>query len=75
MKKFYEAPALFVDEYVADTMIASSGYGDYNSKNGNPNNQNCYGCDTEFGKPNTWNGDICQISPSNGQDFYNGACS
>lgn len=40
MKK-YEAPRLLVDEYVADTMIASS------PKNGNAdNNQNCAGCNT-----------------------------
>lgn len=40
MKKVYEAPELFVDEYVADTMIASAA-----TKNYNPdNNQNCWGC-------------------------------
>ena len=44
MKK-YEAPALFVDVYAADTMIASSG-----TKNGNPdNNQNCWACNSTFG--------------------------
>lgn len=42
MKKIYEAPELFVDEYVADTMIASSGE---EPKNENAdNNQNCWGC-------------------------------
>jgi len=46
--KAYEAPELFVDEYVADTMIASSGGG--NPKNGNPKNQNCYGCDAYLGQ-------------------------
>lgn len=44
MKK-YQAPELFVDEYAADTMIASSNY-----KNGNPdNNQNCAGCRYSYG--------------------------
>ena len=33
MKKVYEAPMLFVDEYVVDTMIASSA-----TKNSNPDN-------------------------------------
>lgn len=47
MKKFYEAPELFVDEYVADTMIASSGtFVQISPKNGRAgNNQNCWGCD------------------------------
>lgn len=44
MKK-YEAPELFVDTFVADTMIASS-----NTKNGRPeNNQNCWGCNQRAG--------------------------
>ena len=44
MKK-YEAPKLFVDRFVPDTMIASSG-----TKNGNPdNNQNCWGCNASAG--------------------------
>ena len=38
--KNYEAPELFVDEYVADTMIASGG-GPKNDNAGN--NQNCWG--------------------------------
>ena len=38
MKK-YEAPRLFVDEYAADTMIASSATG---IRNGNAGNQTCY---------------------------------
>lgn len=51
MKKIYEAPELFVDEYVADTMIASTaswqanggiGVGPKNDNAGN--NQNCWGC-------------------------------
>lgn len=46
--KNYEAPELFVDEYVADTMIASGGFV-LNAPNGGPknghggNNQNCWG--------------------------------
>ena len=46
--KIYEAPELFVDEYVADTMIASSG-GGWGLPGGGPkndnagNNQNCWG--------------------------------
>lgn len=55
MKKIYEAPELFVDEYVADTMIASSGSDNFiysdpegedggGPKNNNAgNNQNCWG--------------------------------
>ena len=55
MKKIYEAPELFVDEYAADTMIASSDDWDmpslgWNTKSGNPdNNQNCWGCRYSFG--------------------------
>ena len=41
MKK-YEAPKLFIDEFVADTMIASGGGGPKNDNAGN--NQNCWGC-------------------------------
>ncbi len=38
--KAYVKPELLVDNYAADTMIASS-----STKNGNPdNNQNCWGC-------------------------------
>ena len=39
MKKKYEAPELYVDEYVQDTMIASRTVG---IRNGNPSNQTCY---------------------------------
>ena len=41
MKK-YEAPRLFVDEYAADTMIASGGGGGPKNDNAG-NNQNCWG--------------------------------
>lgn len=44
--KNYEAPCLFVDTFVADTMIASG-----SPKNGNAgNNQNCWGCKTTVGE-------------------------
>lgn len=58
MRKNYEAPMLFVDEYVADTMIASSEDDEmpflgWNTKNGNAgNNQNCWGCRDVPGQPN-----------------------
>ncbi|MCR4729653.1 MAG: hypothetical protein K5881_01860 [Saccharofermentans sp.] len=46
MKK-YEAPKLFVDEFVPDTMIASE-----EPKNGNAGyNQNCWGCKDIAGQP------------------------
>jgi hypothetical protein len=45
MKKKYEAPKLFIDEYVPDTMIASSG----GSKNPATDRQ-CWGCDVVPGK-------------------------
>ena len=55
MKRVYEAPGLFVDEYAADTMIASNDNTPYDwpamggigssPKNGNAdNNHNCWGC-------------------------------
>ena len=48
--KIYEAPELFVDEYVADTVIASNGGGGGGPKNDNAgNNQNCWACNTVFG--------------------------
>ena len=50
MKKTYESPKLFIDEYAADTMIASNGgLSGSSAKNGAPDfNQNCWGCDYEF---------------------------
>lgn len=52
MKKNYEAPTLFCDEFVADTMIASSG----SPKNGNAdNNQNCWGQRYVAGEPDPSN--------------------
>lgn len=48
MKK-YESPKLFVDVYVADTMIASANGS--SAKNGAPaTNQNCWGCNQVFGQ-------------------------
>ncbi len=44
MRKKYVAPKLFVDVYAADTMIASDDPTPvFEAKEGNPNNQNCYG--------------------------------
>ncbi len=58
MKK-YETPELFVDEFAADTMIAS------NPKNGNgDNNQNCWGCDQNAGDVNGEN--ACFYTPGSG---------
>lgn len=52
--KQYEAPELYVDEYVPDTMIAS-----FSPKTGNAGfNQNCWGCDAVFAQPND-QGDAC----------------
>ena len=65
MKK-YEAPKLFVDEYVADTMIASS-----DTKNGNPdNNQNCWGCNQSAGSTDPNNSqNSCFYTPDNPQIY------
>lgn len=49
MKKRYEAPRLFVDKYVADTMIASGGGGGPKNDNAG-NNQNCWGCNSTWSK-------------------------
>lgn len=69
MKK-YEAPELFVDEFVPDTMIAS------NTKNGNAdNNQNCWGCNQSAGATdpnNTQNS--CVIDPVNNPAAYGMLC-
>lgn len=63
MKKVYETPDLYVDEYAADTMIASSETGELTEwqlmggigiapKNGNAaNNHNCWGCNHVAGAP------------------------
>lgn len=59
MKKMYEAPVLFVDEYVADTMIASSGI--LSAKNGNDGNQNCYGCRSTEGE--VYEDNLCIMFP------------
>jgi len=70
MRKNYVAPTLVCDEFVQDTMIASSG-----AKNGNPdNNQNCWGCRYNPGAydPNNQQND-CVITPSNAA-AYNAFC-
>lgn len=81
MKKIYEAPKLFVDEYVADTMIASSTNGwaeagglGGSPKNGNAdNNQNCWGARCVPGAPDPNNPyNACADSPWNpavGSDY------
>lgn len=69
----YEAPELFVDEYVADTMIASSSeweaLGGIGSapKNGNAgNNQNCWSARCYPGHPDPTNREnVCTNSPLN----------
>ena len=72
MKKVYEAPMLFVDEYVVDTMIASSA-----TKNSNPdNNQNCWGCRFSFGATDPYNPEnSCIIDPTYNPESYNSYCA
>lgn len=67
MKK-YEAPKLNVDNYVADTMIASSG-----TKNSNAgNNQNCWGCNQSAGSTDPGNTEnSCFYLPSMGEIYTN----
>lgn len=62
MKK-YEAPMLFVDEFVADTMIASAG-----SKNDNAgNNPNCWGCNQKAAATDSNNSEnSCGYTPGDG---------
>lgn len=55
--KNYEAPELFVDEYVADTMIASSGGGGPKNSNAG-NNHNCWGFNCKKGEIGP-DGDAC----------------
>lgn len=63
----YKAPQLYVDEFAADTMIASSG-----TKNNNPdNNQNCWGCNQKAAATdpnNTQNS--CAYTPGDGLYEY-----
>lgn len=69
----YEAPELFVDEYVADTMIAST-IGGTDPKSGNPdNNQNCWACRYTAGAPDPYSeGNLCLYLP--GTKAYEEAC-
>ena len=61
MKK-YEAPELHIDNYAADTMIASN---ESNPKNGNAdNNQNCWSCYS--GTQHNADGDACVYWPGDG---------
>lgn len=68
MKK-YEAPELYVDNFAADTMIASS-----DPKNGNAgNNQNCWACDSA---PHVVNGqNVCVYDPTNNPAAYDYYCT
>jgi hypothetical protein len=63
--KEYVAPELFVDNYVADTMIASAG-----TKNYNPdNNQNCWGCRSTPGATDPLNTqNSCIYTPGGAND-------
>ncbi len=72
MKK-YEAPELHVDEFAADTMIASS---DENPKNGNAgNNQNCWGCNQTAGSTDPNNTEnACAIDPTTNPTAYSMFC-
>lgn len=51
----YEAPKLFVDSFVADTMIASS-----SAKNGK--GEQCYGCNQISGEFSS-TGNVCIYAP------------
>lgn len=66
--KQYEAPQLFVDEYAADTMIASADPEVLDPKNGNPgNNQNCWGCRNTAGATDPNNPtQACAYTPGDG---------
>ena len=70
--KVYEAPELFVDEYVADTMIASSGDDYSHLKNGNFHNQNCYGCRNYAG--DTYGENLCIMFPGDEETDPWGEC-
>jgi len=60
MRKHYEAPALFVDEFVADTMIASCETGDCKAVNGQ-GSAICAGCKTGGGL-SIENGYYCSVT-------------
>lgn len=66
--KQYEAPQLFVDEYAADTMIASADPAVLGPKNDNAdNNQNCWGCRNTAGATDpTDPTQACAYTPGDG---------
>ena len=67
MKK-YEAPMLFVDQFAADTMIASTTAEPKNANAGN--NQNCWGCKTVAGELDPGNPEnSCFYTPDNPQVY------
>lgn len=63
--KNYEAPKLYVDEYSADTMIASTPPAG-GPKNGT-HNQNCFGRKCPQGYYPNENGDMCNGIGDDGQ--------
>ena len=70
MKK-YVAPELYVDEFAADTMIASGGSEPKNANAGN--NQNCWGCKSEKGEVDPGNPEnMCTYLP--GTSAYSTFC-
>ena len=82
MKKVYEIPQLYVDEYAADTMIASSETGELTDwqklggigtspKNGNAdNNHNCWGCEQIPGFPDPNNPENACMGVDYGNGFF-----
>ena len=59
----YEAPKLFVEEYVPDTMIASILTTSPKDDNAG-NNQNCWGCKDEIYGVDPVSGDACCYIPN-----------
>ena len=78
MKKRYEAPELYCDEYVSDTMIASSGgyTPAITARNGSYTTPAYYECMTSTCEKNdptaAGSGDVCQIYNSN---YWNASCN
>ena len=69
--KNYESPKLYVDEYAADSMVAST-----TPKNGNPNNnQNCWGCDLTPAGSGNGGENACVYDPVNNSAAYDYYCT
>ncbi len=64
--KAYEAPKLYVDEYVADTMIASTSARDGEAAN----SEACWGCSSVLGQQS--GNHICMYTP--GTEAYENWC-